>query len=312
MLGARVDSPVEPPLDIRQIRYALAVARERSFTGAAQRLHISQSSVSEQVAMLEDEIGFRLFHRTGRGVESTERGRSFLAEADRVAQEFVGLSDTARRLTGAGYETFTLGMGSGMAGLVVPNALRHFCEIFPGVQLRIVTAPTRRIYNQLHTDQLDAGIAIELPPDELPTGLEAIPIANIEMVLIAQPGHHLVRGDGPIDLARLIEEPLITNELAIGYGQMVTTMFGDIGAHPNIRAVADNIDTLREMVAAGMGAAIVPRTALLQDGDTAPLGVRAISPERRIGFCIVRRRQAMSRSRESYFAFLSDALANTT
>ena len=297
-------------MDIRQIRYALAVAREHSFTGAAQRLHISQSSVSEQVAMLEDEIGFRLFHRTGRGVESTERGRSFLAEADRVAQEFFGLSDTARRLNGAGYESFTLGMGSGMAGLVVPNALRHFCDIFPNVQLRIVTAPTRRIYDQLHTDQLDAGIAIELSPDELPTGLLSIPIATTEMVLIGHPEHPLLGDEGPIDLARLIEEPLITNELTIGYGRIVTNMFADIGAPPNIRAVADNVDTLREMVAAGMGVAIIPRSALPQTGSGAPLGVRAITPERKTGFCIVRRRQAMSRSRESYFSFLSDALAS--
>lgn len=220
-------------MDIRQIRYALAVAREHSFTGAAQRLHISQSSVSEQVAMLEDEIGFHLFHRTGRGVETTERGRSFLAEADRVAQEFFSLSDTARRLNGAGYETFTLGMGSGMAGLVVPNALRDFGDIFPNVQLRIVTAPTRRIYDQLHTDQLDAGIAIELPSDELPTGLLSNPIAKTEMALIGHPEHPLLADDGPIDLARLIDEPLITNELTIGYGRIVTSMFADIGAPPD-------------------------------------------------------------------------------
>ncbi|MEP4380288.1 MAG: LysR family transcriptional regulator [Alphaproteobacteria bacterium] len=297
-------------MDIRQIRYALAVAREHSFTGAAQRLHISQSSVSEQVAALEDDIGFRIFHRTGRGVETTERGRSFLAEAERVAQEFLGLSDTARRLNGAGFETFTLGMGSGMAGLVVPNALSHFCDIFPNVQLRIVTAPTRRIYDQLHTDQLDAGVAIELPTDELPTGLMSLPIAKIQMVLIGHAAHPLLAEDGPIDLGHLIEEPLITNELTIGYGRIVTTMFADIGAHPNIRAVADNIDTLREMVAAGMGVAIIPRSALLQSGNSPTLGVRAITPDRQIGFCIVRRRQAMSRSRESYFAFLSDALAN--
>ena len=298
-------------MDIRQIRYALAVAREHSFTGAAQRLHISQSSVSEQVAALEDDIGFRLFHRTGRGVETTERGRNFLAEADRVAQEFVGLSDTARRLNGAGYESFTLGMGSGMAGLVVPNALRHFSDIFPQVRLRIVTAPTRRIYDQLHTDQLDAGIAIELPSDELPTGLLSIPLTSTEMVLIGHPEHTLLTDDRPIDLARLIEEPLITNELTIGYGQIVTTMFADIGAPPNIRAVADNVDTLCEMVAAGMGVAIIPRSALLQTGNRAPMGIRTITPERRIGFCIVRRRQAMSRSRESYFSFLSDALTNS-
>ena len=71
-------------MDFRQLRYALAVSKERSFTQAAKRLNISQSAVSEQVKLLEEEIGFELFRRTSRGIESTERGRTFLYESERV------------------------------------------------------------------------------------------------------------------------------------------------------------------------------------------------------------------------------------
>src|SRR6185312_12158989 len=82
-LPARRRTPPSPKqgsddLDFRQLRYALAVYKERSFTKAAKRLNISQSAVSEQVKLLEDEIGFELFRRTSRGIESTERGRTFL------------------------------------------------------------------------------------------------------------------------------------------------------------------------------------------------------------------------------------------
>ena len=63
-------------MDFRQLRYALSVYKERSFTGAAKRLNISQSAVSEQVKLLEEEIGFELFHRTSRGIEATDRGRT--------------------------------------------------------------------------------------------------------------------------------------------------------------------------------------------------------------------------------------------
>ena len=84
-------------MDFRQIRYALSVAKERSFTGAAKRLNISQSAVSEQVHLLEQEIGFSLFRRTPRGIELTERGRTFLYEAERVVGDVLSLSDTARR-----------------------------------------------------------------------------------------------------------------------------------------------------------------------------------------------------------------------
>ena len=67
-------------MEFRAIRYALSVAKERSFTKAASRLNISQSAVSDQVRLLEDEVGFPLFRRTGRGIELTERGRTFLYE----------------------------------------------------------------------------------------------------------------------------------------------------------------------------------------------------------------------------------------
>src|SRR2546429_4975728 len=72
-----------PTLEFRQIRYALSVAKERSFTKAAKRLNISQSAVSEQIKLLEQDIGFPLFRRTSGGIELTERGRTFIIEAER-------------------------------------------------------------------------------------------------------------------------------------------------------------------------------------------------------------------------------------
>ena len=96
-------------MEFRQIRYALAVAKDRSFTKAAERLNISQSAVSEQVKLLEAQIGFELFRRTGRGIESTERGRMFLYEAERVATDLLSLTDIARRLSGVGVEAIMFG-----------------------------------------------------------------------------------------------------------------------------------------------------------------------------------------------------------
>jgi DNA-binding transcriptional LysR family regulator len=160
--------PGERTLEFRQIRYAVAVARERSFTRAAQRLNISQSAVSEQVRLLEDAIGFELFVRSGRGVELTERGRSFLYEAERVVGEVLGLADTAGRLRGAATETFSVGLGSGVSERVVPAGIVPFADSHPDVRLDVVITPTRRLYDELHAERLDMGIAIEVDPDRLP------------------------------------------------------------------------------------------------------------------------------------------------
>ena len=108
-------------MELRQIRYTLAVARERGFTRAARRLRVSQSAVSEQVANLEAEIGFAIFARIGHSIELTDAGRRFLADAERVAGEFQGLARTAERLRGPQTESVALGMGSGLAPVFIPR-----------------------------------------------------------------------------------------------------------------------------------------------------------------------------------------------
>jgi len=139
-------------LDFRQLRYALSVHKERSFTKAAKRLNISQSAVSEQVKLLEEEIGFELFRRTSRGIESTDRGRTFLYESEQVIGDLLSLSDTARRLRGSLQDTLTIGMGSGMAQIFIPRMFADLKNNLPGVRLEILTAPTKNIFNELHEE----------------------------------------------------------------------------------------------------------------------------------------------------------------
>ena len=208
-------------MDFRQLRYALSVYRERSFTNAAKRLNISQSAVSEQVKLLEQEIGFELFRRTSRGIESTDRGRTFLYESERVMGDLLSLSDTARRLRGSLTDTVTIGMGSGMAQIFIPRMFTDLKDNLPGVRLEILTAPTKNIFNELHEERIDAGIAIESDPDRLPAGLVFDRLVDVEMILITHPKHALARSKQPVDIGRLVAEPIIMSELTVGYGQVV-------------------------------------------------------------------------------------------
>ena len=258
--------------------------------------------------LLEAALGFDLFVRSGRGIDLTDRGRSFLYEAERVVGEVLGLADTAGRLRGAAVETFSVGMGSGMSDLIVPGGLAPFSRRFPEVRLDIAIAPTRRIYSELHAERLDMGIAIEVDPDRLPAGLQRERIAEIEMVLIVRPDHALAGESDPVDLARLLAEPMIFNELNVGYGEVALAMFTDLGIRPGIHAVCDNVETIKTMVAAGMGIAIVPRSAVPQDGARSGLRVQVTKPRRQVVLSAVRRRQGMSRAREGWYAALRDAL----
>jgi DNA-binding transcriptional LysR family regulator len=293
-------------VEFRQIRYALSVAKERSFTAAAKRLNISQSAVSEQVHLLEQEIGFKLFRRTPRGIELTEPGRTFLYEAERVVGDVLSLTDTARRLKGAPSDTLTIGMGSGMAQIFIPRLLRR--PILPGVRLDILTAPTKTIFNDLHEERLDAGIAIESDPDRVPAGLVYDRLTEAEMALIAPPTHALARAKEPIDVGRLVAEPIIMSELTVGYGQVVTALFSDLGIRPNIVAVADNIETMKVMVQSGGGIAIVPRACAENETALGVLATLAFVPRRGVALSLFRRRQPLSRRKEAYLAAVRDAL----
>jgi DNA-binding transcriptional LysR family regulator len=293
-------------LEFRQIRYALSVAKERSFTVAAKRLNISQSAVSEQVHVLEQEIGFPLFRRSPRGIEVTEQGRSFLYEAERVVGDVLSLSDTARRLKGAPSDTLMIGMGSGMAQILVPRLFRK--PILPGVRLEIFTASTKTIFNDLHEERIDVGIAIESDPDRVPAGLVYERLTEAEMALITHPKHPLARSRQPVDIGRLIAEPIIMSELTVGYGQVVLALFMDIGIRPNITAVADNVETMKVIVQSGRGIAIVPRACADNEVSLGVLKALSIVPARSVALSLFRRRQQLSRRKEGHLAAVREAL----
>jgi len=295
-------------LDFRQLRYALSVSKERSFTGAAKRLNISQSAVSEQVRLLEEEIGFELFRRTSRGIESTDRGRTFLYESERVMGDLLSLTDTARRLRGALSDTLMIGMGSGMAQIFIPRMFADLKRDLPGVRLEIMTAPTKNIFNELHEERIDAGIAIESNPDRLPAGLIFDRLVDAEMALITHPKHALARSKQPIDIGRLVAEPFIMSELTVGYGQVVFSLFTDLGIRPNILAVVDNIETMKMIVQAEGGIAIVPRACAENEVALGLLKALAIAPARNVSLSLFRRHEPLSRRKETALLKLRELL----
>ena len=295
-------------MDFRQLRYALAVSKERSFTQAAKRLNISQSAVSEQVKLLEEEIGFELFTRTPRGIESTDRGRTFLYESERVMGDLLSLSDTARRLRGALADTLTIAMGSGMAQLFIPRIFDDLKTNLPGIRLEILTAPTRNIFTELHEERIDAGLAIESDPERLPAGLVIDRLVDAEMALILPPKHPLARAKQPVDIGRLLAEPFIMSELTVGYGLVVMSLFTDLGMRPNVQAVVDNIETIKIIVQSGGGIAIVPRASAENEVALGLLKALPIAPARTVAFSLFRRRQPMSRRKETALLKLRDML----
>src|SRR5258708_18470998 len=113
--------------------------------------------------------------------------------------DLLSLSDTARRLRGALSDTLTIGMGSGMAQIFIPRMFADLKTDLPGVRLDILTAPTRNIFNELHEERIDAGIAIESDPDRLPAGLIFVRLIDAEMAFVTHTKHSRVSFNQPVD-----------------------------------------------------------------------------------------------------------------
>jgi DNA-binding transcriptional LysR family regulator len=225
-----------------------------------------------------------------------------------VVGDVLSLTDTARRLRGALADTLTIGMGSGMAQIFMPRLFGQLEGALAGVRLEILTAPTRNIFNELHEERIDAGIAIESDPDRVPAGLVFDRLTQAEMALITHPKHALARSRQPVDIGRLMAEPIIMSELTVGYGQVVSSLFSDLGIRPNILAIADNIETMKVIVQAGKGIAIVPRASAANEIKLGALKALPIAPARSVALSLFRRRQPMSRRKEAFVSALREAL----
>jgi len=281
-------------ISIKQLRYALAVWQERSFIRASEKVHISQPAISGQIQQLEKQIGFELFRRTSQGVETTELGRTFLMRAEEVYASMLRLLDTANQLAGGAANSLSVGISSGIAQNIVPvivNVIEH--QKTPP-RLHVTTTTTQRINRLLSEDNLDVGIAVDVNPRALPAGLVKVPVAYDEMVVIVPPGHPLRRLPRPVKMDDLVDEPLIMNELAVGYGEFVLSMFADEKLRPQIAAISDNVETSEAMVRCGGGLAIVPRHSIGLDKENLFGHGLSFEPKRNIQIVVVYREVASS------------------
>ena len=296
----------------RQLRYALSVWRERSFIRAAEKLNVAQSAVSAQIKSLEEQLGFKLFRRTGQGTEITEVGRTFLQQAEHAVSYFVGLLEIANQLRGNHTGTLAIGIGSGIVSYVMPLIIEALKPELPKLRLEVITTPTQRIHQLVAEERLDLGLTIQTDPRGMPMGLLRTNIAQFKMCLITQPHHHLVRRRRVIDLEAIVSEPIIMSELSAGYGELVLSMFADRGMRPKIAAIVDNVETIKTMTRAGLGIAIVPSVCTHNEVRLNQLAARSIRSAPDVSMTIVSRIQPKSPAVERNLELIRTALQNKT
>ncbi|MGR3887139.1 LysR substrate-binding domain-containing protein [Pseudomonas sp. 1152_12] len=246
-------------MELRHLRYFIAVAEELHFGRAAQVLGISQPPLSQQIQALEQEVGARLFERTNRRVELSEAGRLFLQEARLVLAQVDKAADVARRAQLGELGELKIGFTSSAPfNSSIPQAIFAFRQAFPAVHLNLQEMSSTEVAESLVDESIQVGLMRPLP---LPDSLGVIELMREPLVAVLNAGHPLVEGsERGLHLAQLAQEPFVFFPRTYGSGlyAQLLNLARDAGFSPHFAQEAGEAMTIIGLVAAGLGVSVLP------------------------------------------------------
>lgn len=249
-----------PSFELRHLRYFVAVAEERNFGRAAERLGIAQPGLSQQIASLESLVGTRLLDRSKRLFRLTLPGQVFLTEARKtLAQADIAFAAVQRAARG---ETGRVSIGyvaSAAYSGILTQVISGFRDAYPEVELVLIEMEMLRQLDQIAEGVLDFGFV--RPPALIPRGLQAMTIQSEPLVALLPQSHKLAQRE-QIDLRDLAAEPFIVpNQTAdVGFHRQTLLACRAAGINPLIRANGRDFMTIASMVTVGLGVALVPHS----------------------------------------------------
>ena len=243
-------------MELRHLRYFVAVAEELNFTRAAQRLNTAQPSLSQQIQDLEQEVGVALFIRTKRSVKLTAAGTAFLDEARLTLAQARRAIASARQAAQAGESTLVLGFGPAAEIKLFPSTLTSLRASFPKLRLEFRSMTTLEQREALLHNEIDLAF---LRPSIHEPSLEAIPVLREQLVAVL-PADHPLAGEGPLDFAELSGYPFI--EISPVHSgnlfELVRAAAQERGVHLNrIQQVVDVL-TMLTLISLGEGYTLLP------------------------------------------------------
>lgn len=245
-------------MELRHLRYFVAVAEERNFTRAAERLHIAQPPLSRQMQQLEETLGVQLIEKGSRPLRLTEAGQFFLAHAKPLLEQVRDLKSMTQRV-GKLERTLTAGFVASTLYGLLPDIIRRYRERHPEVEVTLHEMTTVEQLKALKEGRIDVGFGRLKSEDP---SIRRILLRDERMVVALSPGHRLSEREEGVKLMELIHEPLLV------YPKSPRPSFADqvLAAFSIAHLTPDHVTEVRELqiamglVAAGQGISIVPES----------------------------------------------------
>ncbi|HXH81770.1 MAG TPA: selenium metabolism-associated LysR family transcriptional regulator, partial [Candidatus Tectomicrobia bacterium] len=255
-------------MTFRQLEAFLAVARERSFSVAARRIHLSQPTLSEHVAELERELGAKLFVRTARGVGLTEAGRVLETYAARAVATIGDARRAMEELDGLQRGFLEIGASTTPGIYLLPGVVAAFRASYPGITLRLDIGNSRTIEERVQTNELDLGI---VGGHELAAGERCLAAGiDDELFLVVPPRHRWARSRA-LAPARLAEEPLLLREEGSATRRVTERALQQAGIAYRAGMELGHTEAIKQAVMAGLGVAFLSVYAIRREVDRGDL-----------------------------------------
>jgi DNA-binding transcriptional LysR family regulator len=261
-------------MELRHLRYVVTLAETLHFGHAAQRLHISQPPLSQQIRRLEDELGVRLFQRTKRSVQLTEAGRIFVQDARVILAQADHVARVAQR-AGGGERGQLIAAAAGPAdSQIYVDVFREFARRHPSVRIALRNMSTTEQVEALREGRIHVGFVVA-PIDDPALATETVLHSPI---VIALPRGHALAARAAVPLKSLAQEPhiMFARHLGPRFFDAIVAACREVGFTLNVAHEVDNLHTGWALVAAGLGVCFVPSG--LEEGRSGAVQVRPVRP----------------------------------
>jgi LysR family transcriptional regulator, transcription activator of glutamate synthase operon len=259
-------------MELRQLRYLVALAEELHFTRAAAREHVAQPALSQQIRRLEAEIGLPLVHRTTRRVSLTPAGELLVARARRALGEIEAAQAELESLAGLHTGHLRIGALHTMLPVDLSLLLAQFHERHPAVELTVREQSSEELAEMLRVDELDvAFLSVTERIESQHLGL--LPLVREELVAVLPPSHRLARRRR-VRLPELAGEAFISFREGARLRELLDTAARESGFEAHVALESNESRRIRSLVSRGLGVAILPRSDTEEAG--APVAVAAL------------------------------------